>query len=200
MRSPGTSVAIGALLLASACVPYVTRDYKISAPNSSVAHSCGMGSDPLYFKLEDVRVYLRAPRQPGGAGTVGMSIEIPAGHTVRLADGAAALSVTPDSSSWSASIVSKGGYRYIDPESGQTFKDPEGGDPTRDLVGSTWNTHRLGEHLHSMYHFEIGSEVPWPEGFNLRVPPIIIDGARTELPTVTFLYGAHRGVAGIGCS
>lgn len=198
MHSLRRSVAISATLLASACVPYMTHDYKMSAPTSAIAHTCGMGSDPLYFKFASVKVYILAPRKPSRSETIGMSIEIPAGHAVRLADGSA--TVNSNSSSWSASIIAMGGYRYIDPQSGETVKDPEGGDPTRDLLGSTWNTHRLGEQLHSVYHFKIGSEVPWPEGFNLRMPPIFIDGAKTELPTVTFQYGPHRGVAGLGCS
>jgi hypothetical protein len=195
------SVAVSAMLLATACVPYVTKDYKMSAQHSSVAHGCGMGSDPLYFEFPgNVRVYLHAPRQPGKSGTIAMSIEIPAGNTVRLTDGSAALFVNPDSTQWQASVIARGGYRYINPESSETVKDPKGGDPTRDLVGSTWNTHRFGEHLHSFYYFEIGSEVPWPERFSLRVSPMIIDGVETGLPTVMFQFGPHGGVAGLGCS
>ena len=173
----------------------------MSALHSSVAHSCGMGSDPLYFEFPgNVRIYLHAPRQPGKSGTIGMSIEIPAGDTVRLTDGSAAVFVDPGSTQWQASVVARGGYRYINSESAQTVTDPEGGDPTRDLVGSTWNTHRLGEHLHSFYYFEIGSEVSWPDRFKLRLSPMIIDGVETGLPTVNFQFGPHGGVAGLGCS
>ncbi len=195
------SVVVSATLLATACVPYVTRDYKVSAQHSSIAHSCGMGSDPLFFELPgNVRVYLLAPRQPGKSGTIGISIEVPAGNTVRLTDGSAAVFEHPESTQWQASVVARGGYRYIDPESSQTVKDPDGGDPTRDLVGSTWNTHRFGEHLHSFYYFEIGSDVPWPDSFNLRMSPIIVNGVETRLPTVMFQFGPHGGVAGLGCS
>ena len=194
-------VAVCAMLLATACVPYVMKDYKMSAQHSSVAHGCGMGPDSLYFEFPgNVRVYLHAPRQPGKSDTIGMSIEIPAGDTVRLTDGSASVFVNPGSTQWQASVVARGGYHYINPESSQIVKDPDGGDPTRDLVGSTWNTHRFGEHLHSFYYFEIGSEVPWPDRFNLRVSPMIIDGVEAGLPTVMFQFGPHGGVAGLGCS
>jgi hypothetical protein len=66
------------------------------------------------------------------------------------------------------------------------------GDPTRVLVGSSWNTHKFGEHLHSFYYFEIGSEVPRPDKFNLRVSPMIIDGVETGLPTVMFQFWTAR--------
>jgi hypothetical protein len=195
------SVAVVTVLLATACVPYVTKDYKMSAQHWSVAHSCGMGSNSLFFEFPGkVKVYLSAPPQPGKSGRIGMSIEIPAGHTVRLTDGSAVLFVNPDSTQWQASVVTRGGYRYINSESSQTVKDSEGGDPTRDLLGSTWNTHRFGEHAHSFYYFEIGSDVSWPDRFNLRLSPMIIDGVEMALPTVMFEFGPHGGVAGLGCS
>jgi hypothetical protein len=70
-----------AMLLATACVPYVTKDYKMSAQHWSVAHGCGMGSNSLFFEFPGkVKVYLSAPPQPGKSGRIGMSVEIPAGH------------------------------------------------------------------------------------------------------------------------
>ena len=41
------SVAVVTILLATACVPYVTKDYKMSAQHWSVAHSCGMEWLPM---------------------------------------------------------------------------------------------------------------------------------------------------------
>jgi hypothetical protein len=195
------TVAVSVMLLATACVPYITHDYKMSAQQWSVLHNCGMGSNSLFFELPNkVKVYLSAPPQPGKSGVIGMSIEIPAGHIVRLADGSAVLFVDPDSTPWQASVVARGGYRYINSESSRTDKDSEGSNPTRDLLGSTWNTHRFGEHAHSFYYFEIRSEVSWPDTFNLRLAPMIIDGVETALPTVMFRFGPHGGVSGLGCS
>jgi hypothetical protein len=195
------SVAVSIILLATACVTYVTHDYKMSAQRWSVLHRCGMGSNSLFFELpNNIKVYLSAPPRPGSSGVIGMSIEIPAGHTVRLAHGSAVLFGNPDSTQWQASVVARGGYRYINPESSQTVKDSEGSDPTRDLLGSTWNTHRFGEHAHSFYYFEIRSEVSWPDTFNLRLAPMIIDRVETALPTVMFQFGPHGGVSGLGCS
>jgi hypothetical protein len=196
------AAALGAMALAAACVPYVAHDYKISAPHSTTVHNCGMGSNDLYFELpKQIRVNVLRPGRPGQSQPVSIAIEIPAGHTVRLTDNSVAvLSGDADSTKRTVAIIADGGYRYLNPESSQTSKDPEGGSPTRELAGSTWNTHRFGEQAHSFYYFNISNDAPWPDRFSLRLPPMVVDGVTTQLPTVTFEFGAHPGVSSLGCS
>jgi hypothetical protein len=187
------------LTLVSACVPSTLTTYKTSAGRSSNAVSHEWVDGVIVDLPGDIKLRVSPPSRLNAEAMI-FSIEIQAGHTAQFAKGIADISVKDPPNSWIGQLVSIDGYRYNNPESEDKNSDEQGADVTRHLVGSTWNTHHFGEHEHSLYTFQIRSESPYPNLFQVQLPPIIIDGKDVAVPTLNFRFQKWVRWQGIGGS
>jgi hypothetical protein len=190
--SENAQAIIGAILLTimSGCIPQRYHEYRASAPGSSVPYSSGYGINALWLRLPGkVTIYVSAPSHPGPGETIRLGIEIPQGHSLQLTQDSVILTASNETESWRAALVDSGGFRYLNGDSGE--RSSEHGAPNRLLVGSTWNTHRLGEKEYSIYDVSIVTDRPYPPSFSLHLPSALVDGTAIMLPTVNFQFGAH---------
>jgi hypothetical protein len=187
------------LTLVSGCVPSTLTTYKTSAVSSSNAVSHEWFSGVIVDLPGDIKLRISPPSQPNAEAMI-FSVEIQAGHTAHFDNGVADISGKDPPKSWTGQLVTIDGYRYKNPESEDKISDELGADVTRHLVGSTWNTHHFGEHEHSLYTFQIRSELPYPKLFQVQLPPIIIDGNDVVVPKLIFRFQKWVRWQGIGGS
>jgi hypothetical protein len=187
-------VCIG-LTLVSACVPSTLTTYKTSAePSSSLATHNWF--DGLILDLPGaITLRVQPPIRPNVDTAIIISLEIPGGHTARISGGTADISAMGSLGSWTGHLVSTEGNRFKNP----AIDDPDT-DVTRQLVGSTWSTHHLGQHDHSFYVFKIRSEIPYPNVFQVQLPPMNIDGKDVVVPALIFRFQKWLRWQGIGSS
>jgi hypothetical protein len=169
-------------------MPLAIKSYKVSAERipgvASFSHS-----GTLVIELPgSIRIWIDPPSEDAVVSAMEVSLWIPAGHTVRLPDHQPTITTEPSAGPIVANLVSVGGYRYQSPESSE--KVSEVGDSLigNELIGSTWNTHHLGQHEYSRYNFRIQFDTHPPERFRVSLPSIIVDGKTTQLPMMRVEY------------
>ena len=196
LRRPISALLLG-LGLCTACIP-VHDTYWRASTTATQNMKCDVSPGTLRCELQHRILFAVggfANTQSDGSGY--FSLEIPAGHSIYLKEPTVTLASTDMASPWKAQLATASGFRYASAESSEKIDDPRGSPVTRQLLGSTWNTHHFSEKASSRYVFDIRSDRKFPTVFSLELPMLVIDGADFAIPEVTFRYGRWTTIKGL---
>lgn len=188
-----------ALAFSAGCIPVQFSYFKGSiAPRSDM--KCHVSLDVLACNLDNQVGFAVVSPSLDRFDPAGSTVEVPVGHVAKLAGATATFYSADSSENWVSHILSREGFRYKESESSEKIQDSPSADITRELVGSTWNTHRFSEKLNGLYRFDISSDRPLPKTFQLQLPDLIVDGKEVVVPRISFQYGKWMTIKGIGGS
>lgn len=192
--TPGWLLAGIGLCIISACIPVRDAYWKgsIHAPSGM---RCYENAGDVHCRLQNaIDLTVGISESSSTPGKAYFRLDIPAGHSVYIRESTVAIISGDPDTRQAVPIVAASGFRYTNPESSEKIEDPPDSSVTREMIGSTWNTHHFAQKMYGVYKFKIKSDRQFPTNFALKLPSFLIDGAEISIPQIEFRYGTWTGV------